>query len=67
MTDLDYRICKIIKYFNDIHKADPTINDIAKVIDYSIQGTRYHLNKLVKIKIIKKENSKYYLLVNNLE
>ena len=67
MTEIDYRICKIIKYFNEIHNTDPTVNDIAKVINYSISATRYHLNKLIKFKLIKKEDRKYFLLVDNVK
>jgi Mn-dependent DtxR family transcriptional regulator len=67
MTDLDYRICRVIKLFNEIHNIDPKISDIAKVIQYSNDGTRYHLKKLIKLGLIKQEHRRYILLVNNLE
>lgn len=67
MTELEYRICKIIKIYNEEHKIDPCIKDIAKVIHYSNENTRYHLKKLKKLGIVKEENRKYSLLVNNME
>lgn len=65
MSELDYRICRIIKLFNEEHKVNPTINDIGKVLNYSLPGIRYHLEKLIKLKIIEKKDRKYYLLVDN--
>lgn len=71
MTELDYRICKIIKLYNEIHGIDPTAKDIAEVIKYEDYGARYHLNKLEKLGIVKtngfKHNKRYILNVDNLE
>lgn len=70
MKELDYRICKIIKIFNDEYEIEPTTNDIAQVIRYNDRGARYHLKKLEDQGIIKskeKRNKKYSLNVDNLE
>lgn len=67
MTELDYRICKVIKIYNEEYNIDPKISDIAKVIRYSNDSTRYHLRKLIKLGLIKVEHRKYSLLINNLE
>lgn len=71
MKELDYRICKIIKIYQEEYDIEPKISDISKVIKYDLQGTRYHLRKLEKLGIIKTDGKKkfkrYSLNVDNLE
>ena len=71
MKEIDYRICKIIKIYNEVYGINPTVKDIAEVIKYEDFGARYHLNKLEKLGIVKtngyKHNKRYSLNVNNLK
>lgn len=66
--ELDYKICKKIKYYKETFKVDPSINEISYLIEYSNEATRYHLKKLEKIGIIEKTEDKGYILkVNTLK
>lgn len=62
MSELDYKICKTIKYYKDTFRVNPSIVEIAYLIEYSTEATRYHLKKLEKIGIIEKTEDKDYLL-----
>lgn len=68
MSEIEYTICQVIKKYTNIKGEFPDINQIARRIYYSRNGTRYHLNKLIKLGIIEKtDDSKYKLLVSNLK
>lgn len=68
MSELEYKICQIIKTYYLEKKENPDINSIARRIYCSREGTRYHLKKLIKLGIVEKTNDrKYKLLVTNVK
>jgi len=68
MEEIDYKVCKAIKLYNERTKEDPEIRNIANIINYSKEATRYHLKKLIQLGIIEKHPDKTYKLkVTNLK
>ena len=68
MTEIDYKICQVIKHCKENFNMDANIGYISKIIFYSKEGTRYHMNKLIKLGIVEKtEDNRYRLLVNNIK
>lgn len=69
MKEIDYEICQVIKKFKLEKNKNPNINNIARRIYLSRNGTRYHLNKLMDLGIVAKNEKEktYYLIVSNLK
>lgn len=68
MEVIDYRVCKAIKHYKETRKKNPKVRNIAKIISYSDQATRYHLKKLIQLGIIEKQPDQTYTLkVTNLK
>lgn len=68
MEVIDYRVCKAIKLYKETRKEDPKIRNIAKIINYSTEATRYHLKKLIQLGIIERQSDQTYTLkVTNLK
>lgn len=64
MKEIDYKICQVIRDYRVEKRKNPKIQDIARRIYYSRNGTRYHLNKLISQGIlVKHDDSTYELLV----
>lgn len=68
MSEVEYKICRIIAVFKNTLGINPDAKVIAKLIYYSVPTTNYHLKKLERKGIVKKDRKKRYeLLVDNLK
>lgn len=68
MKEIEYEICKCIKRYNQIYNNDPTSTDLSKMVYRTSSVVRYHISKLEKKGILKKQKNKTIkLLVNNVE